>query len=120
MRPERRAGLFAPLLTLGAEAGFLFGAGCLLLFPDLGVTPQAFALVGMAALFTAAVRAPLTGMVLVSEMTGNVSMLLPMLGACALAMVVPKLLGEPPIYDSLRQALGRARAAESAPQPPSR
>ncbi len=113
-------GLFAPLLTLGAEAGFLFGAACLFLFPDLGVAPQAFALVGMAALFTAAVRSPLTGMVLVSEMTGNVTMLLPMLGACALAMLVPKLLGEPPIYDSLRESLLRARAAQADRQPPSR
>jgi chloride channel protein, CIC family len=102
-------GLFAPLLTLGAEFGYLFGAACGCAFPWLGAPPESFALVGMAALFTAAVRAPLTGIVLASEMTGNVSMLLPMLGACALAMLIPKLLGEAPIYDALRAAILRGK-----------
>jgi chloride channel protein, CIC family len=111
-------GLFAPLLTLGAQFGFLYGAACRSVFPWLSAPPESFALVGMAALFAAAVQAPLTGMVLVSEMTGNVSLLLPMLGACALAMLVPKLLAEPPIYDSLREALlGKAGPAEGEGAP---
>ena len=114
-------GLFAPLLTLGAQFGFLYGAGCRFLFPWLDAPPESFALVGMAALFSATVQAPLTGMVLVSEMTGNVSLLLPMLGACALAMVVPKLIGEQPIYDSLRAALlstaGPAKAESPTDRP---
>jgi hypothetical protein len=49
------------------------------------------------------VRAPLTGIVLVIEMTASVAMLLPMLGACFVAMLVPVLLRNPPIYDSLRE-----------------
>jgi H+/Cl- antiporter ClcA len=49
------------------------------------------------------VRAPVTGIVLVVEMTGNVTMLLPMLGACFVAMLLPMLLRNPPIYDSLRE-----------------
>jgi CIC family chloride channel protein len=36
-------------------------------------------------------------------MTDNVSMLLPMLSACATAMVTPALIGDPPIYQSLRE-----------------
>jgi CIC family chloride channel protein len=51
----------------------------------------------MAALFTGIVRAPLTGIVLVTEMTASVTMLLPMLGACFVAMLVPTLLRDPPI-----------------------
>jgi CIC family chloride channel protein len=69
----------------------------------LGVEPLAFALVGMAAFFTGVVRAPLTGIVLVIEMTASVATLLPMLGACFLAMMVPTLLRDAPIYDSLRE-----------------
>lgn len=60
-------------------------------------------MVGMAAFFTGVVRSPLTGIVLVVEMTANVTMLLPMLGACFAAMLLPMLLRDAPIYDSLRE-----------------
>jgi CIC family chloride channel protein len=60
-------------------------------------------MVGMAAFFTGVVRAPLTGLVLVTEMTGSMALLLPMLGACAMAMLVPTLLRDDPVYDSLRE-----------------
>src|SRR5260370_13753924 len=64
----------------------------------------------MAAFFTGVVRAPLTGIVLVVEMTANVTMLLPMLGACFMAMLAPTLMRDPPIYDSLRErTLARER-----------
>jgi chloride channel protein, CIC family len=96
-------GLFAPLLVLGAQSGLLFGAACRFVFPELAIQPHAFALVGMAAFFAGVVRAPVTGIVLVAEMTGNVTMLLPMLGACFVAMLLPSLLRNPPIYDSLRE-----------------
>jgi CIC family chloride channel protein len=65
----------------------------------------------MAAFFTGAVRAPLTGIVLVTEMTSNVTMLLPMLGACFAAMLAPTLLSDAPIYDSLRESLLRRAPA---------
>ena len=107
-------GLFAPLLTLGAQAGLMFGALCRMLFPGAAMEPQSFALVGMAAFFTGVVRAPLTGIVLVTEMTANTTLLLPMLGACFVAMLVPTLAGNAPIYDSLRvQTLRRERAIEA-------
>ena len=74
-------GLFAPLLVLGAQLGLSFGIICRLAFPGSDIQPEGFAIVGMAALFTGIVRAPLTGLVLVTEMTASVTMLLPMLGA---------------------------------------
>jgi CIC family chloride channel protein len=57
----------------------------------------------MAALFTGVVLAPLTGIVLATEMTADVTMLLPMLGASAMAMLTPTLIKDPPIYDPLRE-----------------
>ncbi|MBL1258067.1 H(+)/Cl(-) exchange transporter ClcA [Methylocystis sp. Sn-Cys] len=106
-------GIFAPLLALGALAGLFFGVVCGLLLPGLDIQPQAFAIVGMTALFTAVVRAPLTGIVLVTEMTGAVFLLLPMLAACFLAMLAPTLLNDPPIYHSLRERLlGKDRVRE--------
>jgi CIC family chloride channel protein len=96
-------GLFAPMLVLGAQLGLLFGSLCRLAYPGLDMSPEAFAVVGMAAYFTGVVRAPVTGIVLIMEMTASFTMLLPMLGACFAAMVVPTLLGNSPIYDSLRE-----------------
>ncbi|HEY1864956.1 MAG TPA: H(+)/Cl(-) exchange transporter ClcA [Roseiarcus sp.] len=104
-------GLFAPLLVLGAQFGLFFGLACQLAFPGLNVQPEGFAVVGMAALFTGIVRAPLTGIVLATEMTADVTMLLTMLGACAMAMLTPTVLKDPPIYDSLRErTVARERA----------
>jgi CIC family chloride channel protein len=105
-------GLFAPMLVLGAQLGLFFGRGCQFLFSGLHIEPVAFAVVGMAAFFTGVVRAPLTGIVLVTEMTGNVTMLQPMLGACFAAMLIPTLLHNPPIYESLKaRAVRKVSAA---------
>ena len=96
-------GLFAPMLVLGSQSGLILGTFFCRWFPYLAERPTAFAVVGMAAFFTAVVRAPVTGIVLVTEMTGCFTLLLPMLLACFTAMTVPTLLGDPPIYDSLRR-----------------
>jgi CIC family chloride channel protein len=109
-------GLFAPLLVLGAQLGFLCGAVCRFAFPDLGIEPQAFAIIGMAAFFAGVVQAPVTGIVLVTEMTAAFTTLLPMLAACFAAMLAVNLLKTAPIYDSLRERIlaaplgGRAQA----------
>jgi CIC family chloride channel protein len=97
-------GLFAPLLVLGAQSGFAFGLLCERWAPDVVSDPKALAVVGMAAFFTATVRAPITGIILVTEMTGNFALLLPMLSACFAAMLVPTLLGNAAIYDALRES----------------
>jgi CIC family chloride channel protein len=94
-------GLFAPMLVLGSQCGLFFGTVFDRWFPSSGATPTEFAVVGMAALFTAVVRAPITGMILAIELTGNFTLRLPMLGACFAAMLVPTLLQNPPIYESL-------------------
>jgi len=107
-------GLFAPMLVLGAQLGLSFGLVCQLAFPALDIQPEGYAVVGMAAFFAGVVRAPLTGMVLVTEMTASVTMLLLMLGACFVAMLVPTLLRDVPIYDALREhTTRRERAAHS-------
>jgi chloride channel protein, CIC family len=96
-------GLFAPMLVLGAQLGLLFATLCGLLLPGVEVPPAAFAVVGMAAFFTGVVRSPVTGIALIIEMTASFTMILPMLAACFAAMLVPTMLRNPPIYDSLRE-----------------
>jgi CIC family chloride channel protein len=96
-------GLFAPVLVLAARLGLPFGLPCRLTFPELGVQPAAFAVVGMAVFFTGVVRAPVTSIVLVIGMTAGFPMFLSMLAACFTAPLVPTLPGDPPVYDSLRE-----------------
>jgi chloride channel protein, CIC family len=91
------------MLVLGAQLGIFFGVVCQIAFPALGIQPAGFGVVGMAAFFTGVVRAPITAIALVTEMTASFTMLLPMLGACFAAMLVPMLLRNRPIYDSLRE-----------------
>jgi chloride channel protein, CIC family len=107
-------GLFAPMLVLGAQLGLFCGMLSRMAFPDLGVDPEAFAVVGMAAFFTGVVQAPVTGIVLVIEMTAGFTTLLPMLGACFAAMLVPNLLHSAPIYESLGERTSRPHQVNKA------
>jgi CIC family chloride channel protein len=56
----------------------------------------------MGALFVGVVRAPVTGIALIVEMTGATTLFIPLLTACATAVAVPTALGDPAIYDALR------------------
>ncbi len=94
-------GIFAPLLVLGALIGLGVGEVTHLFYPRLVPIPAIFAVVGMAAYFAAIVRAPLTGIVLILEMTGNYAQMLPLLVACFCAYLVAEAFGELPIYENL-------------------
>jgi CIC family chloride channel protein len=94
-------GIFAPMLVLGALLGLLIGQVAHWLLPGIVDQPAVFAVVGMAAYFTAIVRAPLTGVVLILEMTGNYWQLLPLITACFCAYLVAELLKDLPIYERL-------------------
>ena len=97
-------GLFAPLLAVGALWGVLFVGAIDTVWPgDATSLAVPMAVVGMSAFFGATVRAPLTGMVLVIEMTASTAVLVPILAATGAAVLAAHLIGSPPIYDSLRQ-----------------
>jgi CIC family chloride channel protein len=94
-------GIFAPLLVLGALIGLTVGQIAHHYFPDIVPIPAVFAVVGMAAYFTAIVRAPLTGIMLIVEMTGNYSQMLPLLVSCFCAYAVTEYVKDLPIYEAL-------------------
>ena len=94
-------GIFMPVLVLGALLGFGVGSTIQLLFPELNVDAKLFAVVGMASYFTGVVMAPLTGIVLIIEMTGNYTLILPLFVACFSAQIVADWLGVVPIYEAL-------------------
>jgi CIC family chloride channel protein len=94
-------GIFAPLLVLGSAMGLAIGEVAAIFFPHAVEHPESFAVVGMAAYFSAIVRAPLTGVVLIVEMTGNYSLVLPLLVACLVSYGIADFLGDRPVYEAL-------------------
>ena len=96
-------GIFMPILALGALLGWAVGAEIQMIFPELNVDTGLFAVVGMAAYFSAVVQAPLTGIVLIIEMTQNYELILPLFIACFTALVIADGLGCPPVYEALLQ-----------------
>jgi len=78
-------GIFAPALFLGGALGAAYGA---LLHPLLPIHVGGFAMVGMAAMVAAATRAPLTAILILFEMTGEYSIILPLMLACIVATLV--------------------------------
>jgi CIC family chloride channel protein len=106
-------GLFAPMLAVGALWGLLFSGIFDVVWPwDAGQLAIPMALVGMAAFFGATVRAPVTAMVLVTEMTATTEVLVPLMAATVAAVLAAYLIGSPPIYDSLRERMPDATAIE--------
>jgi len=96
-------GFFAPLLVLGALGGLGVGHLAHAVAPGSAAFPEVFAVLGMGALLTAAVRAPLTGIVLMIELTGQYDFMLPLLVSCFAAYGVAEALRDAPIYEALRE-----------------
>ncbi|MEF1285909.1 H(+)/Cl(-) exchange transporter ClcA [Vibrio sp. M250220] len=94
-------GIFAPMLALGTLFGYAFGLIAQGLFPELPITPGMFAIAGMGALFAATVRAPITGILLVIEMTNNYYLILPLIITSLGAVIFAQMLGGQPIYSQL-------------------
>ncbi|TFG06718.1 chloride channel protein, partial [Candidatus Thorarchaeota archaeon] len=91
-------GIFAPTLSIGAALGGAFGLVLSALFPWAISQPMAFALVGMAALFAGAARAPITCIVILMEMTNDYSLILPLMISVSASFLIASLLDEESIY----------------------
>lgn len=98
-------GIFLPILVLGAYIGAIFGS---LVVPYFGWQHDLiyrFVIISMAGFFAATVRSPITGIVLLAEMSGSTEALVAMIIVSLIAYVVPTLLGNEPIYESLYDRL---------------
>lgn len=106
-------GIFFPLLILGAYLGAIFGTiatSATALTPDYITN---FIVLAMAGFFTAIVRAPITGIILIAEMTGTFEHFLSLVVVVVVSYVIAHLLGSEPIYESL---LGRILAKKGVRQ----
>ncbi|HEY8256789.1 MAG TPA: chloride channel protein [Gemmatimonadales bacterium] len=91
-------GLFTPSLYVGAATGGAFGALLTNVFPTLGLRPEAYALVGMGALVAAATSAPITGILLVFEMTNDYAIVLPLMLTTVIANLVARRIEPDSLY----------------------
>jgi CIC family chloride channel protein len=72
-------GIFAPSLFIGAMVGGTLGSIAHALLPDLTATPGAYALVGMGAAFAGIVRAPMTSVIMIFEVTHDYAIIVPLM-----------------------------------------
>ena len=94
-------GIFAPSLFIGATLG---GSVAHIVHPFAGPAPDivgSFALVGMGAFFAGAIRAPITSILIIFEMTGDYAIILPLMISNVISYTVAARLDPVPIYDAL-------------------
>ncbi|MGH9641644.1 MAG: chloride channel protein, partial [Terriglobales bacterium] len=99
-------GMFAPTLFIGAMLGAAVGGVQHIFFPHLTGSPGTYALVGMGVLFAGFLRAPMTSVFMVLEVSGNYSIILPVIVANTFAYVISRALMPVPIFDMLTRQDG--------------
>lgn len=99
-------GMFAPTLFIGAMLGAAVGGAEHAILPHLAYSPGTYALVGMGVLFAGFLRAPMTSVFMVLEVSGNYSIIIPVIVANTFAYVISRALQPIPIFDVLTRQDG--------------
>lgn len=109
-------GVFAPSLFCGAMAGAAFGDVVHAIAPHAGGSVGTYALVGMGAVFAGAARAPITAVVILFELTGEYTIILPLMLAIVLATGVSELVSHDTVYTRklLRRGIDIDEPADAA------
>jgi CIC family chloride channel protein len=94
-------GIFGPALFLGAMVGGVVGTGAHHFFPLSTASAGAYALVGMGAVFAGIVRAPMTSVLMIFEMTQDYAVIVPLMIANMVSLFVASRLQHEPIYEAL-------------------
>jgi len=99
-------GMFAPTLFVGAMLGAAVGGAEHVILPHLSGSPGTYALVGMGVLFAGFLRAPMTSVFMVLEVSGNYSIIVPVIVANTIAYVISRGLQPTAIFDVLTRQDG--------------
>jgi CIC family chloride channel protein len=94
-------GIFGPSLFLGAMLGGAMGTVAHQLLPGYTALPGAYALVGMGALFAGIVRAPMTSVLMIFEMTRDYAVIVPLMIANLTSLFIASRFQKEPIYEAL-------------------
>ena len=105
-------GLFAPAIVLGSALGVMTSYLQNYLFHSS--SSETMAMVGMGAFFAAVARVPITAVVIIFEITGHYSLVLPLMVTCAMACFVGSRMEKGSVYDMLRKYSGLEEAARKA------
>ncbi|HTR51007.1 MAG TPA: chloride channel protein [Kofleriaceae bacterium] len=107
-------GIFAPSLFIGGMLGVGFGSADVWMFGDSHAAVGSFALVGMGAVFAGIIRAPITSVLIIIEMTNGYSLILPLMIANMTAYGLARRLRPTPIYEALLEQDGIKLAQHAA------
>lgn len=108
-------GIFFPLLILGSYLGAIYGQLCISAFQLDPALWGDFVIVSMAGFFAAIVRAPITGIILIAEMTGTLTRLLDVVLVSITAYVAANTLGSTPIYTTLLNRILKKHGNRTCP-----
>jgi CIC family chloride channel protein len=112
-------GIFGPSLFLGAMLGGAIGTVAHGLLPGYTATPGAYALVGMGALFAGIVRAPMTSVLMIFEMTRDYAVIVPLMIANLTSFFISSRFQKEPIYEALAHQDGIHLPSHSTRNEPS-
>jgi CIC family chloride channel protein len=107
-------GVFGPTITIGAMVGAAVGMGLGSILPAAGFSQPSFIVVGMAAVFAAAARTPISTLIMVAEMTGGYGLIVPAMLANTVAFVVQRTLSQSHRYQTLYEHQVPAREDSAA------
>jgi CIC family chloride channel protein len=110
-------GVFGPSLFIGAMLGTAFGTAANALFPGSTAPAGAYGLVGMAAVFAGAARAPITAVIILFELTGDYRIILPLMGPVVLSTLVSSTSTSHRLADHGRLRAGQARVGMRSETP---
>ena len=110
-------GVFAPSLFMGAMLGTAFGLVAHMLFHTAVAPAGAYGLVGMGAVFAGAARAPITAVIIIFELTGDYTIILPLMVAIVAAAAISSLLSKDTIYTLKLRRRGIDILKSRAPNP---
>jgi chloride channel protein, CIC family len=99
-------GIFGPSLFIGAMMGAAVGSVAHLIMPDFTAGPGAYALVGMGTAFAGIIRAPLTSVIMIFELTRDYSIIVPLMVSNLIAFFISQRLQPQPIYEALTRLDG--------------
>ncbi len=99
-------GVFAPCLFVGAMLGNTFGYVVHKVFPQITAEPGSYALVGMGAIMAGVTGAPLTSVVLIFELSGKYTIILPLLITCAVSTILVQIVMKGSVFTRPLQKKG--------------
>ncbi len=110
-------GVFGPTLFIGSMVGAAVGSVAHLFFPESTAGPGAYALVGMGTAFAGVIRAPLTSVIMIFELTRDYTIIVPLMIANLIAFYISQKLQKRPIYEALAHQDGLHLPTRAVPEP---